>query len=427
MNLIIQKIQQQFRYLVNLASTFLSQIVSAVSLLILTPILVKELGPEKFGLYGVLLNVVVLSSVLDFGLNLGLLRKLVAKRDDSIYLINSLFFFFCFLFLLSIPIFFFLFSSQVICTGGSYIYYAVFTSVLVLQTVLTLLFDVIIQAANKIYIGKIIRISKIIIEFCCLFFLSKSGSVKLLLLASVLVNFLYIFSLFLFSKKEVNYILSIKNFKISILFEHIQYSFWYFLNALAGVLVFNGQVVMINALAGPAMATKYLVVTRFFDVVRIALTNFTTVLFPFLAAKQLQNNFNELKSIFLKVFTRVFFIAAIVIALLMTIGEQFFIIWSNHTDDVTLKLYQLMAIFIFLVVIDNVPTVFLNAFKLNTFQTIVGIVQGVLGIVIGCFLIIPYGIVGVGIASIISLFCTNLFFNPVYLIMVLNKKIAPHK
>ena len=184
---------------------------------------------------------------------------------------------------------------------------------------------------------------------------------------------------------------------------------------------------MINTLAGPTMATKYLLVTRFFDVVRIAITNFTTILFPFLAAKQESNNYEELKAIFWKVFKRVSLMALVVIALLLTVGKQFFIFWSNYPDELTIKLYQLMAIFILLVVIDNVPTVFLNAFKLNTYQTIVGVFQGVLGLVIGYFLLIPYGIVGVGIASIIALVCTNLFFNPIYLIYSLNKKIVLHK
>ena len=83
-----------FRYVSNLGATFLSQSVSAISILLLTPVLVEKLGKENFGLYGVLLNIVVFSSIFDFGLIIGLLRRLIHNKKESLALINSLFFFF---------------------------------------------------------------------------------------------------------------------------------------------------------------------------------------------------------------------------------------------------------------------------------------------------------------------------------------------
>ncbi len=58
------------RYFSNLGATFLSQSVSAISILVLTPVLMRNLGVEKFGLYGVLLNIVIFSSIFGFGLNI---------------------------------------------------------------------------------------------------------------------------------------------------------------------------------------------------------------------------------------------------------------------------------------------------------------------------------------------------------------------
>ncbi len=54
------------RYLLNLGSTFFSQGTTAVVLLLLTPVLVKNLGESGFSIYGVLLNLVLVASVFDF-------------------------------------------------------------------------------------------------------------------------------------------------------------------------------------------------------------------------------------------------------------------------------------------------------------------------------------------------------------------------
>ncbi len=424
MNFILQTIRKKFQYLINLCATFLSQIASAASVIILTPVLLSGLGAEQFGLYGVLLNVIILSSVFDFGLNIGLLRKLIFNKEDAVSLINTLFFFFSILFITSIPIFYLLFSVDLIHTGNSYFFFACVIGVLILQNVLALFFDVIIQVENKIYVGKIIRVSKTIAETTVLILLSKQGSIQLLLIASVGINFFYILSLFLFSKKVVNYKLSLYNFCFSILLSHIRYSFWYFLNALAGAMVFNAQVIVISGVVGAVMAAKFILVTRFFDIIRIGLTNFTTILFPFLAMRQAEENYAHIKSMFLKIFKRVILLSGLTLILTMTVGQQIFKVWNQQADILTMDLYKWVAIFVTLVVIDNVPTVFLNALKLNTYQTIIAIVQGILGLILGYIFLLEFGLVGVGIASIVALLVTNFFFSPIYLLRAINKKLT---
>ena len=379
---------------------------------------------EQFGDYGVILNVIILYSVFDFGLNLGLLRKLIFNKEEASGLINTLFFFFCILFLISIPIFYCLFSLNVIHAGGRYFFYAIVVGLLVLQNVLALLFDVVIQTKNKIYVGKIIRVSKIVVETSLLFWLCKLGSVEILLIASVGVNFLYILSLLLFSKKVMDFSVGFKNFRFSILTAHLRYSFWYFLNGLAGVLVFNAQVIMINTVAGSLMAAKYILLTRFFDIIRIALTNFTNILFPFLAMKQAETNYQYLKNLFFKVFKRIILFSVGILILTLTIGDDIFKIWNQQADNITMNLFPWMAIFITLIIIDHVPTVFLNALKLNTYQTIIAIVQGILGLILGYIFLLEFGLVGVGIASIVALLVTNFFFSPIYLLRAINKKLT---
>ncbi len=415
---------KHLRYLTNLSATFLSQAVSALSILLLTPVLVRNLGTEQFSLYGVLLNIIIFSSVFDFGLNIGLLRRLIHEKSQSEALISSLFFFFLFLFVISVPVFFVLYESEILNTGSNYFYHAFFTAILITQNILALLFDVIIQTANKIFVGKIIRISKLVIEFTALYFFCRQGSVTLLLLVSAVVNFLYIFILFYYSKKEVNYKISFAYSKWKLLVSHLRYSFWYFQAAIAGVLAFNAQIIMISSLLDSISVAKYILVSRFFDVIRIGLTNFTIVLFPMLATIQSEGNWSLLKEMYLTILKRMGILAIVLLAALIGIGQTVFVFWSKQGGQDIRLLFKLFAVFIMMIVIDNVSAVFLSALRLNKIQVIVAMGQGVVALVLGYLLIRPFGIAGIALGSIIALLATNFIFNPVYLIRQINQHIS---
>jgi O-antigen/teichoic acid export membrane protein len=421
----MRKIQlPNLRYLSNLAATFLSQSISALSILLLTPVLVKHLGAAQFGLYGVFLNIIVLSSVLDFWLNIGLLRRLIHNRQESPALINTLFFFFLGLFVVSVPVFFALYYYDILRTGEPFLLHALLTGLLVAQTMIALLFDTIIQTANKIFVGKLIRIGKLALEFVALYVCCRLGSVTLLLLVSAAVNFLYIGLLWYYSKREVDYRLSVEHAALQTLGNHIKYSFWYFQAAIATVLVFNAQVLMINGVLGTTSVAKYLLVTRFFDVIRIGLTNFTQVLFPKVVYIEASARWQEIWRLFRRVMLRIAAISLLVFLGIVTIGEKVFVYWSKYSDMEILHLYRFLAIFILLVVIDNVSVVFLSALKLNKLPTIVSIGQGILGLGLGYLWLKQYGVVGVAAASLVAFVGTNMIFNTFYLVRGIRRKLT---
>jgi O-antigen/teichoic acid export membrane protein len=408
------------RYLSNLSATFVSQAVTALSILLITPVLLKNLGSEQFGNYFVLLNVIVFCSIFDFGLNMGLLRKLIHNRDKSQWVINAMFFFFLIVFVASFPLFYFLYRSDVLKSDGQFLNTAIFVALIVMQNIIAVFFDIIIQSANKIFVGKLIRIFRTVIEFVVLFFVSKQGSVSWLLGAIALINFFYIGALFIYSKQEVDYRLSWSYFRASVLWEHIRYSFWYFQNTLATALVFSAQVILISSYIDKINVAKYLLVLRFYDVIRTGLANFTTVLFPSLSMLQAQENWTKLRAMFLKVLLRVTLIVIIVFSLVLTVGQKFFINWSSYGDANILLVFRLYSLYLGLLVIDHVANVFLAALKFNKYPSIIGTVQGVIGLLLSTYFLPRYGIAGAMYASLIALCCTNLFFNPLYLFKKLN-------
>lgn len=405
------------RYLFNLSASFLSQIVAGISILLLTPILLRSLGENSFGIYGILLNIIALSSVFDFGLNIGLLRKLIHEKERIGYLINTVFFFYILLFLLAIPAFYFLYRFDILKSNEQYFLTAFFTALIIAQNMLAVFFDVMIQSTNKIFVGKIIRIGKTVIEFFVLYLLSSFGSLKWILLGTAGVNFLYLIVLSQYARREVKYKLSFLWIKWEVLMRHIRYSFWYFQSTISSVLVYNAQIVLIGAMVAPASVSRYFMVMRFFEMIRMGMGNFTIVLLPSLSMLQASAAWHQLKQMFVRVLRRVTLLVVFAIAAILTIGESIFIYWSKYNDAETLGLFRWYTILIGLLLIENVAVVFLAAFKFNKLPSIVGIIQGVLGLLLTWLMVPVWGIAGAVMGSVIALLCTNFLFNPIYLFL----------
>ena len=297
-------------------------------------------------------------------------------------------------------------------------------AIVVSQNIIAILFDVIIQSVNKIFVGKLIRITRTIIEFLLLFFICKLGSIKYLLLTTVCVNFIYILALFIFSKRELNYTISTKYFNWPLLKEHMLYSFWYFQNAVASVTVYNAQIIMISNFVDSINVAKYLVVTRFYDVIRTGLTNFTMVLFPTISSLQAEGNWQKLKNVYLKVLLRVSILVVVSFSIILTFGQHVFLQWSRFNDSITIYLFQLYSVFVGLLIIEHVPTVFLSAFKFNKYPSIVASIQGIVGLLFTYLLIPHFGIIGGVVGSLFAFLLTNFWFNLYYLNTKLNQQIS---
>jgi O-antigen/teichoic acid export membrane protein len=409
------RIQISRQYLINLITTFLSQACSAGMIIVLTPVLQQNFSVEEFSNYGVLLNIVLFAAAFDMGLNMGLMRRLIHEGDKASVLISTVFFLFLMLFVVAVPVFFILYAAGIVETGNAFLYNALLSALLVIQTVVAMLFDVILHSTNKIFVGKLIRIGKVLLELSLLLFFSRWGSATLLLLISGVVNFLYILLLYGYAKKERTFHIAWSYFNIRVLIDHIRYSFWYFLNAVSVVLAFNSQVIMLNALTGKADVAKYILVTRFLDVVRLGATNFTIILFPSLASLEAKGEWAYLRSNYFAVLKRVVVFSLLILLVLLTLGKYIFVWWSGEGGEDMLNLYYVFSVFTILIVVDNVSSVFLHAFRLNKGQTILSIGQGFMALAIGYFLLQSYGLVGMAIGSIIALLCTNFIYNPVFL------------
>ena len=395
-------------YLANITSTFFSQGVTAITLLLATPFLYKGLGSATFGIYSVLINLVVLFSILDFGANLGIIRKIIHLSSELNKLIPTLFYFYISLCILLMPVIY-LYLTYSIQWSENNILYACIIAALIICNIISILFDSVLQSLHVIYLSKIIRSVKTITEFLGLLYFIKLGDISYLFAVSLFVNLLYVS-------------LSFNNFSINELKSHLTYSIWYFIAALAAALIYNIQILFFNQFTNTLLVAHFFIVTKFYEIIRISASNFSQVLYPKIIQMELTENWQGIKKMYYASTTKALFLALIIAILILFFGDAIFIKWSKLSDPNTLQLFHFYLFFILLVIIDNVSVVYLAALKFNTWPTIVSFLQGILSVVFSYFLINKYGLIGAFYASITSFIITNMLFNPLYLLQRIKTK-----
>lgn len=400
----------------------MSQLFSALSVLYLTPKLFSSLGQEEFALYGVILNAIVFGGIMDLGMNIGMLRRLIHERKKTNTLFSSLFItytmFFVLLCLCTLVVQV-LFPNVFSGIAPRYVYVLI---LLIIQNIIAALLDVMIQSSQKIFKAKIIRIVKTIAEFTCIVMSLNGGSLERILLIMVVLNFLYIVSLYIYAHYEIHFKLNIADFSFKTVFFHVHYSFWYFLTTLSGVLVFNSQVFILNQFAGSALLAEFVVFTRFFEIIRTSVSNFTVVLFPTIVTQERDHDKTKVLTLFRSAFSRTAIILSIIFILFFVFGEDVFIFWTKKQFIFDRKLFILFLVFTTLILFDNVSALFLSALKMNKQTTLVSLLQGVLVLLFTALTVTQYGLVGVVLSSILALCMTSLLFNPLYLINQLKSK-----
>ena len=135
----------------------MSQLFSALSVLFLTTKLLSALGNEQFALYGLILNAVVFGGIMDLGMNMGMLRRMIHEKEKTNTLFTSLlvtylafFVLLCLFALVVQAVFPAIFSGM----SPSHVYVLI---LLIIQNIIAALLDVMIQSSQKIFKAKIVH------------------------------------------------------------------------------------------------------------------------------------------------------------------------------------------------------------------------------------------------------------------------------
>lgn len=411
----LNKLFQHRKYLINLSSTFASQATTALAIIVLTPILVANLGEEKFSIYGVLLNLIMLSMAFDFSLNTTLVRRLILYPTRSSESINTVFNFSLLILLFSLPIYYLVFQFQWVHVQGNQWIMSLLIGMVVAQNIVAVMFESVMQSVNQWKDAKLIRVGRTLLETGLLYWVSHFGRIEYLLLVTSGTNLIYLVTLYFFAQKHVFFQLQIGKIKTSLLFVQLKDSFWYFQNTLASVLMFNFQIIMMSHLLTAAEMTIYLLVFRFYEVIRTGLTNFAALLFPSITLQQKEGNWKQLLQYYQKTILRLGLLVVATMSLVLLVGDDVFVYWSGSGSAAALSLFFVYGIYVTLLVIDNATVVFLSALKFNRNSAIVSNIEAVILLILTYFLIQRYGLIGSAYASLLAFMLTSFWYDPFYL------------
>jgi O-antigen/teichoic acid export membrane protein len=297
-------------------------------------------------------------------------------------------------------------------------------ALVVTQNMLALQFESILQSVNKIFFSKLLRMGRTVVETCLLYVLSELGDILWLLIASVAVNFVFLIALFLVAKKQLSFNISWSHFKWTALFSQLKYSGWYFASALAAVIAYNVQIVLLGKYLTDTQMATFLLIFRFFEVIRIGMTNFTQVLFPTISMRQAAGDWKGIYANFKMVFLRVFALSLLIFSFIFLKGYDVFVWWSDYYNSESLSTFQVYTLYVFFLVIDHVAVIYLLALKFNKVPAIISILQSVLSLFATIIFIQQIGLPGAVWASLLLFGLTSLIFNPLYLMHHLRKQQA---
>ena len=225
-------------------------------------------------------------------------------------------------------------------------------------------------------------------------------------------------------KKQLSFNISWSHFKWTALFSQLKYSGWYFASALAAVIAYNVQIVLLGKYLTDTQMATFLLIFRFFEVIRIGMTNFTQVLFPTISMRQAAGDWKGIYANFKMVFLRVFALSLLIFSFIFLKGYDVFVWWSDYYNSESLSTFQVYTLYVFFLVIDHVAVIYLLALKFNKVPAIISILQSVLSLFATIIFIQQIGLPGAVWASLLLFGLTSLIFNPLYLMHHLRKQQA---
>lgn len=398
---------------------YVNIILSSLTAILFTPIILKYMGKQEYGLYSIVASIVAYFSVLDFGFGNAMVRyasRAKALEDESESKnINSIFFVL------------YIIMGIIAAIIGIIIYKKfdmIFTNslsleeiikarkimlVLVLNIVLTFplsVFSSYVMASEKFIFPRVICAIRLIIYPLIMYPLLVFGY-KAFAMVLVLTS-LNIFSLLLnvyycFAKLKMKMTLKIKKINFSLTKEIFSYSFFVFLNLIVDSVFNNTDQVILGIVCGTSVVAIYAVANQ----IKILYSNMSTaisgVFLPSLSKIiALGNKNNEASNIFIKVSKLQMYLLLLILSGLYIFGTNFIQLWvgAEFKDSYAIVLW-LIGINI-IPLSQNIGISVLQAMNKHRFRAAVYIIIAIINVVISIPLAKMYGGRGAAIGSAIA-------------------------
>lgn len=398
---------------------YVNIILSTVTALLFTPIILKYMGKQEYGLYSIVASIVAYFSVLDFGFGNAMVRYAsrakALKNDSESKNINSIFFVL------------YLVMGVITAIIGIIIYRkfdTIFASslsleeiikarrimvVLVINIILTFplsVFSSYVTASEKFIFPRVVNAIRLIIYPLIMYPLLISGYKSLAMV--IVLTALNIFSLLLdvyycFVKLKMKMTLNIKKIDFGATKEIFSYSFFVFLNLIVDSVFNNTDQVILGIFCGTSVVAIYAVANQIKIVYNNLSTAISGVFLPSLSKIiALGNKNNETSKIFIKVSRLQIYLLLLILSGFYIFGMNFLNLWvgDGYTDSYYIVLWLIS--FSIVPLSQNIGISVLQAMNKHRFRSVVYIIIAIVNVIISIPLAKIYSGIGAAIGSAIA-------------------------
>jgi O-antigen/teichoic acid export membrane protein len=402
--------------------------------LVLTPLLLKYLGTEAYGLYAALGSIGAYLYVLDLGTGLAIPKYVAEYRVQGNFLdLNKLAssFFYGFvglgILLVAAAFAFLQYVPEIFKTSPSLVRVAQIVFVLTIANFLVLLpfgvLEGILYGFQKVHLNYWLDTLFYFCNLAAAYVAVKLGYGLVAVTAGTLVARLVVSLLLVrLAWSECPAVrLHIRDFEAGMLRKLAAPSFYYFVIQVATLLIFSADNVVISSFVGVAAVTAYSIAFKLCRLPLGLISSLANVLLPHISELDTENDFARLRKLHIQLSKYSVLISFVVFTCLAAFGRDFIYLWVGSENFVGMPvLLCFCLIWPFNTVVQSSSMVLMGTARHGKLAGAL-VVEGMLNVGLSILLLYYWGVLGVALGTLLAKLLVSFWFAPWYTCRVLKQ------
>jgi O-antigen/teichoic acid export membrane protein len=424
-NPVFSKIQRQLvrhrRFILHLGSSYALLAANMGSMFLLTPLLLRSLGNEQYGIWLLLFGITNYFNLSSFGFGQTFTLELIKKqkkRGEVNRLINTLLFSLFFFAAATFPLFifiqynlgFFKISAALmpLASRSLWLIYGVFFLNFLSQMPFNVLF-----ARHRLGLRNGIEIGRVLLNFFLSWLvLHRGGGIWELSMVSMLVAVLYATALLLAARYRFIFEIHFRHFSAELFRKFLRPSLHFFLLGLAMQVIVFSDSILVSSLESPALVAAYTIALRLPDVSMRLIFKIADVKAPKITTLFDGASWNNLWLLHNRLFWLSAAAAGVVAMLILLLGPAVVRLWIGPDFQLHYSLLVIFCFNMFTQAILHVPGIFIQSMGMHERASIFSMAGAVLSVAGAWYFSKSLGLEGIALSMCGTQFLVGLLVIP---------------
>lgn len=424
------------RFILHLGSSYVLLAVNMGTMFLLTPMLIRRLGNEQYGIWLLLFGITNYFNLSSFGFGQTFTLELIKKQNkikEANRLINTLLFS---LFLFAAGTFpvFLLIQQNLdmfrispgllpLASRSLWLVYAVFFLNFLAQMPYNVLF-----ARHRLGLRNAIEIGRVLLNFgLSLLVLYRGGGILELSAVSVVTAILYGFVLFISARRHLAFQIHFQHFSMKMFRKFLRPSLHFFLLGLSMQVIVFSDSLLVSSLESPALVAVYTIALRLPDVSMRLIFKIADVKAPKITSLYDSASWTGLWLLHNRLFWLSAAASGMVAVFLLLAGPFIIHLWIGPEFHVSQTLLLIFCLNMFTQAILHVPGIFIQSMGMHERAAVFSLAGAVLSVTGAWFFSKSLGLTGIAIAMcgtqfLVGILVVPQFYRFVYLRLQDQKK-----